>query len=168
VAWTSLSPVSVGQEGTAAYINALVDNAEYLYDLLNNNWVTYVPTFVQGGAAQAFQTPTEARYTEMGDFVVVRLQLEAAGTGVAGSPIQVSLPVTADTSSGDIGIGTVFDESAVASYRAVCKLASTTRFQFLRADTTAITPIGQDPNFAFDGGGAQDDTCSAFLMYPAA
>jgi hypothetical protein len=122
-------------------------------------FVTYAPSLTQSGAVT--HTVTAARYSLAGGMVNVRIRLAVTGAGTGNNPIQVTLPVLADSSSGFIGTGAVVDTGSGLVIRALVSLATTGIFQFFRADSTGITPIGQDPNFAL----ANTDTVEATLSY---
>lgn len=103
-------------------------------------WDTYTPTWTQ--SATITKTVTEARYTQVGKTVTVKVNLVATGAGTAANAMIVSLPVTAAASGGYIGSG-AFQDASVGTYGIVVTLATATTVAFLS---------GGGPNSNFMGG----------------
>lgn len=129
---------------------------------LNNDFVSYTPTISQGGAtADIAKTVTYAKYSQSGRRVLVVVAVTVTGSGTAGQPIQVSLPVTAAASGFTIGTGFIHDAGAAVYYVAV-RANTTTSVVFHRDGATAN--VGVAPNFAL----AANDVIEFHVEYEAA
>ncbi len=80
---------------------------------------TYTPTVSQGASSNVSKTVNTASYIRNGPLVTVWVDVNITGSGTAGSPAKVSLPVTAGgphATAGTIGSGFVFDASSALRY----------------------------------------------------
>jgi hypothetical protein len=97
-------------------------------------WSDYTPTLTQSGAVT--KTVTSARYTQIGQLVVVQVTLTVTGSGTGSNEILVGLPVASKiTTAATIGAGLIFDSSASFIYRAVVNVTSATT---VRLESTEV------------------------------
>lgn len=125
-------------------------------------WNSYTPTLKQG-ATTVSKTVTRARYCQFGKLVWGVVRLVVTGTGSSGSPITVSLPVTAAASGTPVGTATINDYGANA-YSPIAHLDSTTTVAFRRTDTLHSLYFGAEPAMAL----AANDEISFEFHYEAA
>jgi hypothetical protein len=127
-------------------------------------WNSYTPQVDQGVSTNIAKTVTYAKYLQFGKRVEVQGRLELTAAGTSGSPVTVSLPVTAAGAQFYVvGAGSV-DDASVSAYGAVVELHSTTRLAFFRTDAPSTSRIGADPAFALASG----DIVSFTVVYEAA
>lgn len=80
-------------------------------------WTSYTPTLTQSGAVT--KTVSYAKYTRVGRLVVASCRLAVTGTGTAGQPVAVGLPVASVANDRPIGSFHLIDASAVLNYTGV-------------------------------------------------
>lgn len=124
-------------------------------------WSTYAPTIDQGATSNIAHTVTWAEWMRIGTTVFFQFNLVVTGTGTAGSPIFVDLPVTASVgTTRHVGHGFIFDGSggAATSYHGTWQMASTTQIGMITHASNNY--VGAGPSFAL----ANNDqlTCSGF------
>ena len=126
-------------------------------------WETYTPTVSQPTAVTA--TVNLARYGRIQKLVFGYVYLTVTGTGTATTRLDVSLPVTAQTSSnGFLGSGIIFDASATNLYIVAAQLTATTTASFYSDQTGTASRWGIVPNVAI----ANNDQIGFSFMYEAA
>lgn len=77
-------------------------------------WTTFTPTLIQSGAVT--KTVGYAKYARVGRLIVAECRLAVTGTGTAGQPVVVGLPVASVASDRPIGSFHLIDISAVLNY----------------------------------------------------
>lgn len=112
-------------------------------------WTSFTPTVYQDGVKGAAQTITNnyCRYGRAGRTITYQGYVAiSSGTGTAGQPIDITLPVTAaytSASAMNIGTGYVYDASAGTNYPGIAVLMSPgVGFRFLPAHVTSNNYLG--------------------------
>jgi hypothetical protein len=107
----------------------------------------------------------QSRYSIDGEWVIGRFQFSVATgqTGTAGNPIKISLPVTADIAIGNIGVASLYDDSAGNRWPAILDMTSTTECWL--ADTTLGGAAWAIGTVAFTAALANPDGLSGSFMY---
>lgn len=124
-------------------------------------WPTWTPSLVQSGAVT--KTVSEAHYEKVGRRVTGNVLMVVTGSGTAGQPIVVGLPV-AMAGGGNLAIGSgwVYDASGVIGYTGVLiRVTSTTAILWAHSNSNNI---GATPNFAL----ANSDQISYHFSYQSA
>jgi hypothetical protein len=131
------------------------------------SWVSFTPSATQGGAAIGVDVAI-GRYAVVNKLVMCHFVIDFNGTGVAGNRIEVTLPITALSSSARvIGTGYFWDASATDIIRAVPLQYSTTKVAFLTNTGTSLTSyLGTTNGPAVTI--ADNDFLSALIFYEAA
>lgn len=133
----ALSPVAAGQ-----YVAVLQQGADRLIlgPVGSTAWPTWTPAVTQSGAVAVtnFRSRVTRDARRKIDFVT---SLNVTGTGTAGQPITVTLPVPAATSGIPIGQAVLFDNSTSTFYPAIAWLQSTTTVSMFNATTSASAQI---------------------------
>lgn len=120
---TLRTPVEADDAAPKSYVDA------------HGSWQSYTPTLGQGGAVAWDAGASRARYVQVGKMVVVYCSLKATGSGVAGQPITVSLPVAAVAIGAGVGSFYNFDPG-VAHRSGAAYLNATTYADFYRDGET--------------------------------
>ena len=158
--WTAPRTWVAGETVTAAVMNAHVrDNLKAIGDA----WTSYTPTLAQGASTNIAKTVTYAKYVAAGKLIICQVRLAPTAAGTAGSPITITLPVTAATSALIVGSG-AYSDTGTNLYASVAWLTSTTTLELRRTDQAYTAGIGADPNIAVASG----DAFRASFMYEAA
>ena len=158
--WTAPRTWVTGETVTAANMNTHVrDNLKAIGDA----WTSYTPTLAQGVSTNIAKTVTYAKYVAAGKLIICQVRLDPTAAGTAGSPITITLPVTAASSVYVVGSGS-YSDTGTALYPAIAWLTSTTTLELRRTDQAYTAGIGADPNFAV----ANTDVFRASFMYEAA
>lgn len=130
MAWSSISsPVSGTAISIANYGQKVIDNLQYLYDLVGATgtaWTSYTPTW--GGAVTLGSGTNVGAYQRFGKTVHWRASFTfGSGSAVGSATATVTLPVTA-ISSTPPGLVTVyfFDTSATTYFSALAVYGTTT------------------------------------------
>jgi len=131
--------LTTGQVLTAATMNSI-----------GAAWETWTPTVTQTGNVTV--TTNTARYAQIQKIVIAQCYLTVTGTGTGNSPVYVSLPIAAVSSSGQMtALGFIYDASAASNYTVVGAINSTTRCEFFYTNPSGNV-FGQAPNIALGTG----------------
>ena len=126
-------------------------------------WETWTPAVTQSGAVTA--TTTYAKYMRIQKLVIASAYMSITGTGTANNAVEMSLPITAASSSAQIiGSGIIFDDSATKVYVVSAAIYSTTKAIFYADQMGTGGVWGVDPNLAL----ANADQVRVLLTYEAA
>jgi len=131
-------------------------------------WQSYSPTLTQNGARSA--TITNAQYSQINKLCFVNFDLTCTTSGSAGSPITVSLPISAAAASSGseirtIGSGFFYDASATDVILLNVGLVNSTNVGFnTELSTNPSVFFGNQPSLAL----ANDDIVSASIVYQVA
>jgi len=126
-------------------------------------WTSWTPTVTQSVSVTV--TNTRSRYARYGRTIHFSLELTVTGSGTAANAVVFSLPATAASSSGVIGIGYIDDDSATARFAGRVALASTTTFVLQPTSTDVRGSLG---SATFTAGLASGDTIKISGTYEAA
>jgi hypothetical protein len=98
------------------------------FDLNSFVWAAYTPTVTQPGTVSA--SSAVCHYVRFGTITIAQGYLGFSGTGTAGNPVTIGLPVTADGPANlqSIGSAIAYDASANLFYTGVCTLSGSTIF----------------------------------------
>jgi hypothetical protein len=131
---------------------------------IGDAWTEWTPTVIQSGTCTDV-TITYAKYVAAGKLITgaVKVTFTGATGAVGNNAITVSLPVTAATSGLYVGAGSFYDAGTV-DVRCGVYLQSTTTIALYRADASASSPVGVDPNMTV----ANNDVFYASFTYEAA
>jgi len=129
-------------------------------------WTTWTPAITQSGAVTA--TVTHAVYGRWGRLIIASYRLSVTGSGTGSNAITVSLPVNAARSSGIIGTGVIFDNSAALSYTGNTALLTVSTHGF-EGQGGGVSPnsLGATGSY-FTAALASSDIIAASIMYEAA
>ena len=148
------------------FVSAMLTSADVNLYLAGEGgaWTSWTPTVGQPGAVTV--TNNFSRFARYGRTIHFILDLVVTGTGVAGEPVAVSLPVAA-AHSGRLVHGTalLYDLSANLNHRAIINLASTTGISFESTASTGINVLGVT---GFTAALAAGDAIQAAGTYEAA
>jgi hypothetical protein len=126
-------------------------------------WTSWTPTVTQSGSVTV--TNTRSRYARYGRTIHFTLNLAVTGSGTGSNDVSVSLPATAASSGELIGTGYIYDSSAVAGYKGISYLASTTAVKILPNNNNGAGAMG---NSEFTAGLASGDQIVINGTYEAA
>jgi hypothetical protein len=133
--WTTPNTATAGNSITAANHNTYIrDNLKALLPLDALAWTSYTPTVTQSGTVS--NTQTYAKYTRLGNLIVVRALLSMTSTGTGNNLIVVSLPVTA-TAGSDIPCGEGYIKAGGTWFPGLAITNTTSTIAFI--DTTQTT-----------------------------
>jgi hypothetical protein len=116
-------------------------------------WTSYTPTVTAG--VTVTNTIQYAKYARVNKLIFVSVALACTSAGSAGSPIYISLPVTAATGGGSfgnpIGAGGFYDTSTTVQYNGTVTQTSTTLMAMF-ANGTGGSLFGQFPSITVASG----------------
>jgi hypothetical protein len=154
-----------------AWGDAVRDNFELHEDLLTGAAAftvgTWIPTISQGASSDIAKTTTDARYVRIGNVVFAWIYLAPVAGGSAGSPVLITLPVTASSSMAVddvIGSAMAFDNSAQTIDTGVAKLFTGRTQAAMMVGEGTNNYWGATPNLAVASG----DQFQMQLVYLAA
>jgi hypothetical protein len=127
-------------------------------------WTSFTPQIDQG-VTNIAKTVNYSKWVRGPRRTIIwtfHLTLTAAGT--AGSPVTVTLPVTAANAFGCIGSSMVFDASAQNNYPCTLAPSTTTKVAFQYVTTGINAAWGQSPSIAL----ASSDDLRGSITYEAA
>jgi hypothetical protein len=102
--------------------------------------------------AAVTKTVTYAKYTQINKLCICNVRLEVTGTGTAGFPVIVGLPLTSATSSSvNIGSVSIYDGSAATMYAGSVRLLTSTTLFFV-GDWSGNQSFGNIPAIALNAG----------------
>ena len=135
-------PFVAGDVLTAAELNAI-----------GEAWISYTPTLTAG--VTVTNTVQYAKYTQVNKIVFVSVALACTSAGTAGSPIYITLPITAATGGGSfgnpIGAGGFYDASTTVQYNGTVTQNGTTSM-WMFANGTGGSLFGQFPSITVASG----------------
>jgi len=141
---TSSAPKTWADGETLTFTDFNAQIRDYLLALCGPG-NTYTPTLSQGSATDIGKTVTYSKYWRAYKDVRWQFNLAVNTNGGGSGDIELTIPVTAATGSGlVIGQGTYYNQDGT-NYPVLIRLASTTKIEFVRADTTTDSAVGTSP-----------------------
>jgi hypothetical protein len=124
-------------------------------------WTSYTPVLAQNGTRTC--TVNYAKYVQINKLCFVNVDLTCTTTGSTGDLVTVTLPITASTSTGNLGgCGLFFDSSATDVMNVWVNADGSTAVRFLaESSTNSVSGIGNNPSLALGNG----DVLSFSLVY---
>lgn len=158
-AYTLISSISAGGGVSSTYLNSIRTDLIHFSEVL-----AWSPTITQG--VSVTRTVNEGWYGMAGKRCWAECDVTATSAGTSGSPIRLSLPVPAASSSGFmcIGSGFIIDQSPLTGNVGIV-LASTTTTCGLRRDRQTAD-VGGEPSLGFAL--ANTDRITFSIFYEAA
>lgn len=129
-------------------------------------WVSWTPVVTQGGSTPTISN-TRSRRWRAGRLIVVEFNLAITSAGSAGNEVEMTIPITAASSTFAVGIGEFYDLSGTAKYPVQIYLADTTHvdFRLMTAGAAADNRLGK---LTYTGALANGDLLGGTFMYESA
>lgn len=165
----TLAKMAANSVDSDQYVDGSIDTAHYAdasvtaAKLASEAWTSTTPAIDQGASTNIAKTVAYAKYARFGRLIVFSFSIQANAAGTAGSVATVALPVTAASTSGVWGAGTILDLSTGTTHPGTWQGNSTTSASLAVADS-ALSGWGVAPNLALANG----DFLNGTIIYEAA
>jgi len=127
-------------------------------------WTSYTPQIDQGASTDIAKTVTYSKYARHGRMITWNFTLDLTAAGTAGAAVSITLPATAASTQGVVGVGWVYD-AAPSTLSYVCSIiGQSTSIAYFLSDGVAGSGWGAAPNLALASG----DSLRGSITYEAA